>query len=461
MRNRLLGVLAVVVVVGIGIWAIAASGDDSDSDSDSGSEASAESSVGGEVTLWIMDNGPDPVGDTERILKPFEDETGIDVKVQLVGWDVQFDRIRNAAISGRGPCVTQAGTTQVPFFAAVGGFDDLSDRVEEIGGEDAYAPGIWATTQVEGQEGTWAVPWFTEARTVYYRKDALAEAGVDEKTAFTDWESFKATLEALSEVEEIDGKPIKPFGSPGRRAFDLVHHVMPFVWNNGGAELAEDNSESTINSTEAVEGVKWFADLIPAGLYDETALERDATQVEETFKGGQIAVWIGGPWVLSTVEREDDPAWSDAARENVGIAPMPAGPSGEASAFVGGSNLMMFESCENKEAAWELIEYLSEDQVQTDYASLMGMFPSRLQPQQAQGEESPNHAAFAEAIENGRTYAPIPQWGQIETAYQGRFGNILEAAAGRGSEEYSEELIQSELEAAKEEADALLAQNAG
>ena len=457
----MLMLVGVIAVAGVVIWAIAASGDDSDSDSEPTAASNDTSTAGAEVTMWIMDNGPDPVGDTERIVKPFEDESGIDVNVQLVGWDVQFDRIRNAAVSGRGPCVTQAGTTQVPFFAALGGFVDLTDRVEEIGGADAYAPGIWSTTQVEGQEGTWAAPWFTEARTIYYRKDALAEAGVDEETAFADWESFRSTLEALVDVDEIDGKPIKPFGSPGRRAFDLVHHVMPFVWNNGGAELADDSSESTINSPEAVEGVQWFADLIPAGLYDTTALERDAVQVEETFKGGQIAVWIGGPWVLSTVEREDDPAWTDAARENVGIAPMPEGPSGESSAFVGGSNLMMFESCEEQDAAWDLMAYLSEDQVQTDYASLMGMFPSRLDPQQQQGELSENHAAFAEAIENGRTYAPIPQWGQIETAYQGRFGNILEAAAGQGSGDYSEALIQSELDEAKKEADALLAQSAG
>jgi multiple sugar transport system substrate-binding protein len=456
MRNRLLVLVGVVVVIGIGVWAITAAGDDDD-----GGDASASATEGAQLTMWIMDNGPDPVGDTEEILKPFEDETGIDVKVQLVGWDVQFDRIRNAAISGRGPCVTQAGTTQVPFFAALGGFVDLSDSVGDIGGAEAYAPGIWATTQVVDQDGTWAVPWFTEARAVYYRKDALQAAGVDAATAFEDWDAFRSTLEALAKVDEVDGEPIKPFGSPGRRAFDLVHHVMPFVWNNGGSELASDYSESTIDSPESVDGVKWFADLIPAGVYDTTALERDAVQVEETFKGGQIAVWIGGPWVLASVDRKDDPAWTDAARENVGVAPMPAGPSGDASTFVGGSNLMMFESCEEQDAAWQLIEYLSRDDVQRDYAALMGMFPARLEPQAAEGEVDANHAAFAEAIENGRTYASIPQWGQIETAYQERFGNILEAAAGQGSEPYSEEAIQTELEEAKKEADSLLAQSAG
>ena len=459
MRNRLLLGLVAIVVVAVGIWAITAAGDDSDNESTAASDGG--SSNGAEVTMWIMDNGPDPVGDTERIVKPFEDRTGIDVKVQLVGWDVQFDRIRNAAVSGRGPCVTQAGTTQVPFFAALGGFVDLSDRIGDIGGSDAYAPGIWSTTQVAGQDGTWAVPWFTEARAVYYRKDALKAAGVDEQTAFTDWDSFKSTLTALADVKEIDGKPIQPFGSPGRKAFDLVHHVMPFVWTNGGAELSDDASESTINSPEAVEAVKWFADLIPEGLYDTTALEHDAQQVEDTFKAGQIAVWIGGPWVLASVDRSDDETWSDEARKNVGVAPIPAGPTGEASAFVGGSNLMMFDSCDEQDAAWELMQYLSEDQVQRDYASVMGMFPARLDPQAQEGEVDANHAAFAEAIENGRTYAPIPQWGQIETAYQGYFGDILEAAAGHGSGEYSEQYIQDELDQAKQEADELLAQNAG
>ena len=50
-------------------------------------------------TIWIMNNGPAPVEDAEKIVKPFEKETGVDVKVKLVGWDVQFDRIRNAAVS--------------------------------------------------------------------------------------------------------------------------------------------------------------------------------------------------------------------------------------------------------------------------------------------------------------------------------------------------------------------------
>jgi multiple sugar transport system substrate-binding protein len=63
-----------------------------------------------------------------------------------------------------------------------------------------------------------------------------------------------------------------------------------------------------------------------------------------------------------------------------------------------------------------------------------------------------------EAIQQGRTYSPIPQWGEIENAYKGRFGNILdEAAKGQASDAE----IQKQLDDAAKEADGLLAQSAG
>jgi multiple sugar transport system substrate-binding protein len=119
------------------------------------------------LTLWTMPNSPKPKEDLQKIVAPFTAKTGVKVDVQEVGWDVQFDRIRNAAVSGSGPDITQAGTTQVPFFAALGGFNDRSSRVNDIGGSGGYAPGIWNTTKVAGKSGTWAVPWFTEARSIY------------------------------------------------------------------------------------------------------------------------------------------------------------------------------------------------------------------------------------------------------------------------------------------------------
>ena len=359
------------------------------------------------LTLWTMPNSPKPKEDLQKMVEPFTAKTGVKVDVQEVGWDVQFDRIRNAAVSGEGPDITQAGTTQVPFFAALGGFTDLSDRVADIGGKGAYAEGIWNTTQVEGQDGTWAIPWFTEARSIYYRKDVLEKAGVDPATAFKDLDSFKATLQAIK--DKVPG--IEPFGAPGKKAYDLVHQVMPFVWDNGGAELSSDAKTSTINTAEAQQGVEFMGDLITAGLFDKSQLERDGTQVENQFKGGRLAVWIGGPWVLGSIGRAEDDTWSDEARANVGVAPMPTGPGGKAFTFVGGSDLMLLKSSKHPNEAWALMKFLSQDQTQKDYASLLGMFPARLEPQQQVGASSENHKAFFEAIQIGADVRADPAVG--------------------------------------------------
>jgi multiple sugar transport system substrate-binding protein len=86
------------------------------------------------------------------------------------------------------------------------------------------------------------------------------------------------------------------------------------------------------------------------------------------------------------------------------------------------------------------------------------MFPSRIEPQKAAGEADANYGAFFKAIQQGRTYAPIPQWGPIEQAYKARFGNILDQAGG-GS--ISDADIEKQLQGAQKEADALLAQGTG
>ena len=138
---------------------------------------------------------------------------------------------------------------------------------------------------------------------------------------------------------------------------------------------------------------------------------------------------------------------------------MPAGPNGDAFTFVGGSNLMMFDSSENKNEAWEVMKFLSQDQVQTDYASLLGMFPARTEPQQSYGESNgANFESVFQAIQQGRTYAPIPQWGAVENAYKGHFGTILDNAAKGDA---SDEAIQKQLDEAAKEADGLLAQTTG
>jgi multiple sugar transport system substrate-binding protein len=413
------------------------------------------------VTLkfWIMNNGAKPVEDMERILQPFERQTGINVDVQLVGWDVQFQRITNAALSGEAPDVTQAGTTQVAYFASLNGFENLTARVGQIGGRGAYPGGVWTTSQVVGRPGVWGVPWFSEARTIYYRTDIFKAAKIDPNKAFRTWDSFRATLDRLSKVKYFGGRRVHPLGQPGKTAWDLVHHVMPFVWSAGGAELTADSSASAIASPRAVTGVKYFADLVNKGWVMRAGLEMNAPQVENLWKAGQLATWIGGPWVVAAAARKDDTNWADVARNNFAVAQMPAGPTGKSYTFAGGSNLMLFKYSQHKNEAWQLISFLSQPSIQLEYAKLQGMLPARTTPQKSLAKGNNKWDAFYQALGRGRTYAPIPAWGAIEGAYKTHFGNILDIAAGQGKTSYSRSAVVAELRAAEREANALIEQS--
>jgi multiple sugar transport system substrate-binding protein len=137
---------------------------------------------------------------------------------------------------------------------------------------------------------------------------------------------------------------------------------------------------------------------------------------------------------------------------------MPLGPTRKAYTFAGGSNLMMFKYSDHKTEAWQLIRYLSQPNVQLDYAKLQGMLPARTAPQQTLAKTDKRWSAFYQALGRGRTYAPIPAWGAIEGVYKTHFGNILDIAAGHGKSSYSRGAVVSELRAAEREANALIAQ---
>ena len=83
-----------------------------------------------------------------------------------------------------------------------------------------------------------------------------------------------------------------------------------------------------------------------------------------------------------------------------------------------------------------------------------------LKPQQAEGTVDPDHEAFYAAIKDqGRSYAPIAQWAQVENAYKGSFGQILTTAAANGN--VSDAVLKKQLDNAAKQADGFLSQSTG
>ena len=80
-KTRLFILLAASVLLAL---VVAACGGKGSSSETSKAAAPANSIKGATVTMWVMNNGPHPDEDTQRILQPFEQQTGVKVDVKRI-----------------------------------------------------------------------------------------------------------------------------------------------------------------------------------------------------------------------------------------------------------------------------------------------------------------------------------------------------------------------------------------
>src|SRR5699024_1860063 len=134
---------------------------------------------------------------------------------------------------------------------------DLTDRVEADGLSDDLVEGLVEAGTLEGE--LYGTPWYAGVRSVVYNIESLEEAGMEPPENWQELGDAVATLNAPDSATT-------PLPSPGASEFSRY----PWVWGNGGEVATQEGEEwvSTINSPEAVEGIKFFTDL---------ALEHDSS----------------------------------------------------------------------------------------------------------------------------------------------------------------------------------------
>lgn len=411
------------------------------------------------VTLnaWVMPNSPKPDADFLMTLDAYlKEHPNVTVKVTVLDWGSAWTKITTAATSGEGPDLMQLGTTWVPAIASMGGIDKVTDKVADVGGAEAFLPAIWDATSIAGDSEVYGVPWFVDARAIYYRTDVFKQAGVNTETAFKDWDSFKSALEAVN-GQTVDGQKIAALGLPGKNDWNVVHNIFPWIWAAGGDVLTSDNKGIAFNEEKGLEGVMYYTGLAHEGLVDKSSLEKNSSQIESDFGDGKSAVIISGPWLAKNFATPKENGGMDdkKAAKNFAVAPLPAGPGGQYT-FVGGSELTVFSGSKHKEATWELIKYLASDEAQKTYANVSGQLPAKMSLLESPDLDA-NMKAFSEATKYGKTYPSIPQWGPTETALQKHFANIWDIVAGvKGT--YGKEGIKAEMDSAAAEVKAIINQ---
>jgi multiple sugar transport system substrate-binding protein len=212
----------------------------------------------------------------------------------------------------------------------------VADAEPETAGDLAdYYPGILQIAQFDGQ--TYGLPWIAAPVVTFYNRDLFEAAGLEEPTADWTWDDFMEAARALT--QDIDGD-----GTTDQWGFAANGWPPPhiFIWQAGGDVLAEDLSESAIDSPEALAGINFYLDLV---YNPEISASRDVIAEQgfgELFKAGKVGMFMGGAADdLDRVEGLD-----------VGVVPVPRNPeTGDNTTFAWSATTTINANTENPELA--------------------------------------------------------------------------------------------------------------
>ena len=374
-------------VTAVALAASACGRDSGGGEGEQGKEV-AQGKAKGNITVWAMGTEGEKLSTlADDFMKENPDAK---VTVTAVPWDGAHNKIAAAIAGQQTPDVTMLGTTWIGEFAKTGALDVTPP---DFVNKDDYFPGAWETGLVDGT--SYSVPWYVETRALFVNKAVAEKAGITE--APKDWDGL---TKAVTDMKAKGGAKWGIYLQPGQTG--AWQTVMPFVWQNGGDIW--DGKEFTLDSPEATGGFEYYQDFYKNGLSSKDRLP-DGEQEPKLLKG-EIGAFVSGPWHIGLL--------NDLGGEGkYEVWPMPSG-SGDATSFIGGSNMSVFKASKNRDAAWKFVSYLMKPEVQVKWYETVNDLPAvqaAWDDQKLAGDELLK--TFGDQLDKAKAPPAIPTWEQI------------------------------------------------
>jgi ABC-type glycerol-3-phosphate transport system substrate-binding protein len=254
------------------------------------------------------------------------------------------------------PDILQLDVIWTPEFAAAGWILPL-DRFQPDTAA-FFPPTIEAN---RWQDSLYALPWFADVGMLYWRTDLMRGP--------------PATFEELVQQARQARRPGGPrygFVWQGARYEGLITTFLEYLGAHGGRIL--DRGRVVVNSEAGLRALTEMQDEIYRdGIVPTTALTWHEEETRFAFQNGEAAFMRNWPYAY--------PLMQDSSQSRVAgrfsVAPMPAGPGGRPTAAIGGAQLAINRNSEYPEAAWAVIDYLTQPEQMRERAAVVGQFPTR------------------------------------------------------------------------------------
>ncbi|WP_411969359.1 ABC transporter substrate-binding protein [Mesorhizobium sp. B283B1A] len=290
-----------------------------------------------------------------EILDRYEKESGNKVSIVVMpssGTD-QFGQYRLWLAAGNSDIdIYQTDVIWAPQLASQ--LVDLTAATRDVVG--AHFPSIIQSQTVNGK--LVALPIFTDAPALYYRKDLLDKYGA--KVPAT-WKELGDTAQLVMDKERAAGnRDIWGFVFQGNAYEGLTCNALEWVMSNGGGQIIEPDGTVSINNPKAAAALDmargWIGTIAPPGVL--------AYQEEESrgvWQTGNAVFMRNWPYAYALGNGEGSPI-----KGKFDVAPLPAG-TGEGArpvATLGGWNLAVSKYSKHPDAAIELVKFIASPAMQ-------------------------------------------------------------------------------------------------
>ncbi|KQN69823.1 ABC transporter substrate-binding protein [Devosia sp. Leaf64] len=300
-------------------------------------------------------------------LDKFEQQTGNKVTVVPMPSSTtdQFGQYRLWLAAGNADIdVYQTDVIWAPQLAEH--FTDLTEAMKDVVGN--HFPSIIESQTVDGK--LVAMPAFTDAPALYYRKDLLEKYG---KSVPTTWTELEATAKEIMDAERGAGaSELWGFVFQGNAYEGLTCDALEWVVSNGGGQIIEADGTISINNEQAAAAIDraagWVGTIAPDGVL--AYMEEESRGVWQLGNAVFMRNW---PYAYALSNGEDS-----AVKGKFDVAPLPAG-DGEgarSAATLGGWNMAVSKYSPDQEAAIELVKYLASEEVQKERAINQSNLPT-------------------------------------------------------------------------------------
>ena len=360
----LLGTTAIFTLAGCGSSESGAAESTSQTSKEASSSdaetSEASSSLSGDLDIWEW-GADDEAKAREAATKIFIDEhPELNVTYTIIPTSDQvWDQKAAAALSsGSAGDVMQMSPDYYGMNTQY--YMDLNPYVEKEGVnlDDVLVPGVIdgyydSDGKLEG------FPLHANIFVMAYNKDMFDAAGV----------AYPEEGWTIQDLDDWGSKFVS--GEGANKTYGMVKH---WVMNNimlyaaGGTPYSEDLSTSNMDSSNIVDSLTLYKDLMDKGIIpDDTA--QDTIPAETLFVSGKAAMYPCGGFEAITVTND-----ADENGINIGFAPMPSDPDGNEINIQYATGWAITKTSKNPDAAWQFLKesaYENEDMLKEN--AVVGM----------------------------------------------------------------------------------------